>query len=174
MHLGGVLPQAGGLHMLGLFDGDAVDVVDDLAHLIIPEPVRLTGQRKVVVGEIQTLGDHQIRRGHGFGQIGDGGFGRGRVQIAFADHDPAHIAQDLFAALVQTTGAHVNNARFPVRVLFEADHLGFRAQRVALIDRTQEPPLGIAKVRHRVQRHIRNGFAKHRVKGDQIVQRRRG
>jgi hypothetical protein len=44
MHLGGVLPQPRGQHMLGLFDGDAIDMVDHLADLVVAPAVRLAGR----------------------------------------------------------------------------------------------------------------------------------
>ena len=60
MHLCRVLPQAGGEHMFRLFHGDAIDVVDHLAHGVITPAVRLTRKIKIVVTEIEPLGDDQI------------------------------------------------------------------------------------------------------------------
>jgi hypothetical protein len=62
MHLGGVLPEPGGQHVLGLLDGHAVDMVDHLAHRVVAPAVRLSGQGEIVAGEIQPRGDGQIGR----------------------------------------------------------------------------------------------------------------
>ena len=63
MHLGRVLPQTGGQHVLCLLDGDAIDVVDDLAHRVIAQPMWFARQRKIVACEIQAGRDDQIAGG---------------------------------------------------------------------------------------------------------------
>ena len=112
MHLGGVLPQPRGQHMLGLLNGDAIDMVNLLANLVIPPAVRLACEGEIIVGEIQAFGDHQIIRVNHRGQIGGYGFRRGRMRIAFAHHDPADIVQHHFAVLIAAHGADPDNAGF--------------------------------------------------------------
>ena len=46
MHFGGVLPKARGQHMLGLLNGDAINMIDHLADLVIAQTVALTRQNK--------------------------------------------------------------------------------------------------------------------------------
>ncbi len=123
MDLGGVLPQARGQHMLGLFDGDAIDMVDHLAHRIIAPAVRLARQLEIVAGEIQPRWHHQIRRRDRPRKLGDHRLGRGPA-APLAHHDPAHIAQNSLAPLVAPRGADPDNARFAVRVFLDPDHLG--------------------------------------------------
>ena len=59
MHFGGVLPQTGGEHMLGLFNRDAIDMVDLFADCVVAPTVRFTRQGEIVVGEIEAFGDDQ-------------------------------------------------------------------------------------------------------------------
>ncbi len=157
--------------MFGLFDGHAIDMVDLFTDLIVAPAVRLAREGEIVVGEIQPLRHHQLIRGQCLWQIGDHGFGRGGIQIAFAHHHPAHIFQHGFIPLVHPGGAHIDHTGFAVGVLFEADHFGLAAQGVAGPDRGQPAPLGITQIGHRIERDIRHGFAKDDVKSDQIIQR---
>src|SRR6202041_2423788 len=52
----GILIEPGRHHMLGLFDGDAVDMVDALANLIIAEAINAAGQCCVVSGNVDRRG----------------------------------------------------------------------------------------------------------------------
>ena len=157
--------------MLRLFDGDAIHVVDHLAHGIIAPAMRLAREGKVIIAEIERFGDRQIVNRQRLGQIGHDSFGCEGIDIAFAHHHPADILQHFGVVLVKASGAYIDNAGFPVRVLLEPDHLGFRPQRIAGPDRCQPASLRVAKVGHGVQRYIRHGFAEHDVKGNHIVQR---
>ena len=50
MHFGRVLPQARGHHVLGLFDRDAVNVVDLFTHGVVAPAVRLSGLGEGIAG----------------------------------------------------------------------------------------------------------------------------
>ncbi len=52
MHLGGVLIESGRGLVLGLFDGDAVDMIDPLAGAIVLEPMRRAGELRIERGAI--------------------------------------------------------------------------------------------------------------------------
>ena len=171
MHLRRVLPHPRGQHMLRLFDGHAVHMVDLLANGVIPQPMRLPRMGKIIPGEIQALRHHQIAGRHGGAQLRHHRLGCCYIHVALAHHDPAHVAQYRLAQLVLPRGAHPDDARLAVGVLLDPDHLRARHQRVSQMHGLQEPPLRIAQIGHRVQRHIRHRFAKHRVKADQIIQR---
>ena len=80
MHLGGVLPQARGEHVLGLLDGHPVDVVDLLSDRVIAPAVRLSGEGEIIVCEVEPLGDHQILGRQNLFQLGQHRLGRGRVE----------------------------------------------------------------------------------------------
>ena len=133
MHLGGVLPQPRGQHMFGLFDGDAIDMVDHLAHRIIAHPVRLARKGKVIAAEIQPFRDQQRRRIDDLGQIGHHRIWRGRREIALFHHHPAHIVQHRLPVLIDPLRAHIDHAGLPVRVLFQPDHRAFRPQRITCL-----------------------------------------
>ena len=171
MHLGGILPQPGGNHVLGLLDGDAIDMVDLLAHRIIAPTMRLACKAKVIAAEIQPFGDHKILRAQRLFQRRHHRIWCGNVKAVFPHHHPAHIVHHGFVALVQATGADIDHPGFAVGVFLQADHLRFRAQRVARPDRPQPAPFGIAEIGNRVQAHIRHGLAKYHMKRRQIVQR---
>ena len=76
--------------------------------------------------------------------------------------------------LIGARRAHPNNARLPVRVLFDANHLGPRGQRVPSVHRMQKPAFGISKVGNRIQGNIRHGFSEYGVERYQVIDRRRG
>ena len=147
-------------------------MVDGLAHLVVAPAVRLAGQGEVIVLEAQPFGNGQ-RRGvdHRF-QIRHHGLGRGLRGVVLPHHDPADIVQHRAVQLVEPGGPDIDHPGLAVRVLLQPDHLGLRPQRVAGPDRRQEPALGIAKVRHRVQRHVGHGLAEDDVERHQIVQGR--
>ena len=112
MNLGGVLPQAGGQHVFGFFHRDTIDVVNLFTDLIVTPAVWFSCEGEVVVGEIETLGDAQFARNQGTRQVRHDWFWRGRVWIAFAHHHPADVFQHRLIMLVQTGGAHVDDAGF--------------------------------------------------------------
>ena len=171
MHLGGVLPQAGGDHMLGLLDRHAIHMVDRLADLVIAPAMRRTGQGEIVVAEIQPLGHHQLIRAQRRGQVRHHRFGRRRADVILAHHHPAHIIQHYLIPLVQPARAHIDHAGLAVGILLQPDHLRGRADRIPRIDRLQPAPLGIAQIGDGVQRDIGHRLAEDDVKGRQIIQR---
>ena len=99
MHLGGVLPQAGGQHMLGLLDRDPVNMVDHLAYSIITQTVRLSGQCKIIAAKIQPCGNDQVSGGNKRREVRHNRPWRGS-RPALTHHHPAHIAQHICAMLV--------------------------------------------------------------------------
>ena len=172
MHLGRVLPEAGGHHVFGLFDRHAVDVVNGFADLVVAEAVRLTRQREIIVGKAEPLGhDQRLGRYHRY-QVRHHGFGGGGIGITLAHHNPAHVLQHILAHLVETGGAHPDHAGLAIGVLFQPYDLGHGAQGVAGIDRLQPAPFGVAQVGHRVQGDIGHRFAKDHVKGDEVIKGR--
>jgi hypothetical protein len=73
--------------------------------------------------------------------------------------------------LVAARGADIDDPGLAAGVLLQADHLGRGPDRVAGIDRAEPARLGVAEVRHRVQRDIRHRFAEDDVKRGEIVER---
>ena len=170
---GGVLPQAGGHHVLGFFHGHAVHMVDLFARLVIVPKMGAARQYRVVFGGVQIRRDHQIGNGDGRRQSGnvlgfDGGLG-----IALLDHHPTHIIHHHFAMLIGPGGTHIDDAGLLVGVFLEPDDCGHCGQRIAGSHRHPKAPLGIAKVGHRIERDIRHGFAEHHMERRHIVQRSR-
>ncbi len=109
MHLGGVLPEPCGEHMLGFLNRHTIDMVDLFANGIVAPAVRLARKGKVIARKVQALGDHQIFRRDHTRQLGHMGRRRRRFQIALAHHHPAHIAEHRLIHLVKPRGAHPDN-----------------------------------------------------------------
>ena len=172
MHLGGVLPQARGLHMFGLFNGDAIDMVDPLTDVVIGKAVPLSCQREIVIGKGQARRNGQRLGCHHGGQFRHMRHGRGRIGAALAHHHPAHIVHHRLVALIDPPRPHPDHARGAVGILLQPDHGAFRPQGVTGIDRQTPPSLGIPQIGHRIQTDIGHSLAKDDVKRRQIIQRR--
>src|ERR1700722_17797488 len=87
MHLGGVLIEPGRRLVLGLFDGDAVDMIDPLAGAIGLRPglrsAELRGERGAI--------DRRTRRAEigdadRLGELGNAGLSRGSAGVALSHH----------------------------------------------------------------------------------------
>src|SRR5262249_37866563 len=138
--------------VLGLFHGDSGDVVDFLADLIIAEAVRAARQWTVVGGYVDPRagGAEKLRldRGrqprHVIGR-------RGRIRVAFVDHDPAHVFENDAVVLLATARANIDHAGLATGILLQPDDLGRRGNRISDIDRGEELAIGIAEVGHRVE-----------------------
>ena len=77
MHLGGVLVEAGRDLVLGLLDGDAVDMVDALARRVVAPAMGRAGEREIVGGGVDLrAGGAELGRRDRRGQIGDMGLRR--------------------------------------------------------------------------------------------------
>ena len=172
MDLGGVLPQPGGHHVLGLLDGHAVGMRDHLTHRVVARALERPCEPGVVAAQVQPFGDHEVLRRDRVRQVRHDRLGGRGLRVAFADHDPAHEGQDRLLAVVHPRGADPHDARAPVGVLLEADHLGHGAQGLARPDGAQEPALRVAEVRHRVERHVRDGAPEDGVEHHHLVERR--
>ncbi len=144
MHLGGVLPQTRGNHMLRLLDSDAIHMVDLLANLVVTPPMRLPSQIKIVIAEVQSFWDHQIINRQPSFQFRYHRLRRWCVNFPLTDHHPTHVFQHRFATLISTSGAHPHNACLTIRVLLNPNHFRRRCQRIPGINGQQKPPLGIA------------------------------
>ena len=111
MNARGVLVKPCRGHMLGFLDGDAVDVVDALAHFVVAEAMRTAGQHRVIGGRIDDrAGIAEIGRLDAFRQFGDFFLWRGRRLVALSHHHPARIIEHLDAILVVTARAHIDDA----------------------------------------------------------------
>ena len=101
MHLGGVLIEPGRRLVLGLFDGDAVDMIDPLAGAIVLEPVRRSAELRVERGAVdRRTSCAETFDGDRLGQFGNMGLGRGGAHVALSNHHPAHVVDDRLAALI--------------------------------------------------------------------------
>src|SRR5215472_339319 len=121
--------------MLGFLDGDAVDVVNSLADVVVAETIGAAGEREVIGGEL----DRRTSLAEEFG------IERGRQPrhviawrlcrlVALTHHDPAHIFEHRRAVLVVAGGADINDAGLLAGILLKPDDLGLRGERVAGID----------------------------------------
>ena len=78
MHFRGVLIEPGRRLVLGLFDRDAVDMIDPLAGAIVLEPMRRAAELVVERGAIDPrTGCAEIGDGDRLRQFGNMGLGRG-------------------------------------------------------------------------------------------------
>ncbi len=114
MHLRGVLPKACCDHMLGFFNRHTVNVINRFANSIVTPAMRLACKCRIVVTEIETRRNAQITRFERLFQLRNNRFGRRRINIALAHHDPAHEFHYDLIALVATRGTHIHHARFTV------------------------------------------------------------
>ena len=103
--------------MLGFFNGDAVNMVDLFAGRVIGKTVRFPGKREIVAVEMKPVRQSEMLWRNHACQFRDHRLGRGCIQVAFADHNPAHIIQNGRSSLVQAGCADPNDAAFTVRVL---------------------------------------------------------
>jgi hypothetical protein len=172
MHLGGVLVEPGRRLVLGLFYGDAIDMIDPLAGGIVLEHVGRSAELQIERGAINPrTGCAEISDGDHFRQFGNMGLRSGGAGVAFSDHHPADVIDDRLAPLIEALRTHVDDAGLPVRVLFEPDHLRNGGERIAGKNRPQEPAIGVAKIRDRIQRHVRHRLAEYDMEGEQIIDR---
>ena len=171
MYLGGVLPKPRGEHMLGFLDRHTVNMVDLLTNGVVAPAVRLACKGKVIARKVQALGDHQIFGRDHTRKLRHMCLGSRCIQIAFAHHDPAHIAEHRLFHLVETCGPHPDNPCLAIAVLLEANDFRHSAQRITGIHRQKPAPLGIAQIGHRIQRNIRNSLAKDHMERRQVIDR---
>ena len=104
-------------------------------------------------------------------QLGQHGSGAGLAGSRLATITQ-RTNSDLAAIVLGRTRAHIDGAGLAARVLLEADHLGAGGQRVARIEQSAEPAIGIAEVGDGVERHVRHAASERQVEGQQIVERR--
>ena len=92
MHLGGVLIEPGRRLVLGLFDGDAVDMIDPLAGAIVLEPIGRSAELRIERGAIDPrTGCAETCDGDRLRQFGNVGLGRGGARSrAFAPSPSGH------------------------------------------------------------------------------------
>ena len=133
MHFRGVLVEPGRRLVLGLFDGDAVDMIDPFAGAIVLEPMRRSAELPVERGAVdRRTGCAEIgRRRPPRGAWERGSQARAALASRFLHHHPADIIDNRLAALIEPLRAHIDDAALPVRVLLEPDHLRNGGERVA-------------------------------------------
>src|ERR1700722_12830339 len=170
MDLGAVLKQARRDLMLGLLDGDAVDVVDLLADGIIAPAMRRTGERKIITravddgtGAAETVGWQRL------GELGHDRGGRGRSRVPFAHHHPADVIDDFGAMLIEAARARIDDSAFAIGIFLEPDDFRGSRQRIAGIDGRKEAAGGIAEIGDGVERNVGDGLAENDMEGEQIV-----
>src|SRR5260370_12097639 len=113
-----VLIETGCDLVLRLFDGDAIDVVDLLADLVITEAIGTAREREVVGGDIDAgAGIAERARQHRFRQARHMiAAGRGCL-IALSHHDPAHVLEHFCAVRLATGRAHEHDTCPAARIL---------------------------------------------------------
>src|SRR5215207_8269804 len=150
-----------GRHMLRLFDGDAIDMVDFFVDSIIIKPIGAARCGKVPTLAVDARA--RITKISGRYQLGEGWNNRRAASLSFtlSHHDPANIVEHRRIMLVEGPAAHVNGAGLAGGMFLEPNHLRFRAQRIARRNWHQKPALGVAEIGYGVQRNIRNRPPEH-------------
>ena len=159
--------------MLGLFDGDAVDVIDALADLVVAATIGTAGKRRIVSGQLdrragfaQNLGiEYRRQPRHVIA-------GRGCRFVAFTHHHPADIFEHRHAVLLAAGRAHIDDAGLAARILLQPDHFGERGEGVARKNRAAEIAAGIAEIGYGIERDVGDGLAEDDVEHQKIVDRR--
>ena len=169
VHLGGILIEPRGDHVVALLHGHGVNMVDLFTGFIIIPEVGTARQPCIVAGEVEPLRHDQISARNGFRQLRHDRLPHFGVRIALAHHHPAHVVQHHFTALVGADRAHIDSAGLAVGVLLESNHLRDGAECVTGIDRQAEPALGIAEIGNGIERDIRNGFTEHHMEHQHVV-----
>ena len=126
--------------VLGLLDGDAVDVVDLLADRVVAEAVRAAGEREVVGLDVdrRTGAAEQSRLRPRSAAAAHDRRAPAPSRRAFAPSPSAHIRAPRCRPACSRVVRTIDDAGLAAGVLLEPDHLGHRAQRVAGIDRREE------------------------------------
>ena len=146
-------------------------MIDPLARRIVLPAMRRTGGAVVVAGNRETGRHDEILRLHRRrGRRHDSGLDR-CLRIALVHHHPAHIVEHHLAALVDTGGAHPDDAARLVGILAQAQHRRMRRQRVAGIDRHAPAEFRVAEIGDGVQRDVRHRLADDDVEDEKVVER---
>ena len=59
---GSVLPKAGRRHVVGLLDRDSIDMIDRFARHVVTQAMGFARENKIIIPEIQPIGDWQFGR----------------------------------------------------------------------------------------------------------------
>ena len=108
--------------MLGLLHGHAIDVIDFLADVVIPPAMRRAGQSKIIVRSLDDgAGVAKRFDGQRFEKVWDDGRRRRPIGIAFADHHPADIIENIDAMLIVPDRSDIDDAALAVRIFLQTD-----------------------------------------------------